>query len=155
MVAFLNEFCPNWVYVKCKLHPYGNEYHTIACCISKIIFWIELVETQKDCPSKGPHSTPQFEDSMPKTAALCCQLTEPMWGTNRVCLLDSGFGYLQVVTELEKKGVKATTVLKKKGVGWPAGSDANNVLHHMQGKDVGYQTVCKASTQITLTQIFG
>ncbi len=68
-----------------------------------------------------------------------------MWGTNRVCLLDSGFGYLQVVTELEKKGVKATTVLKKKGVGWPAGRDANNVLRHMQGKDVGYQTVRKAS----------
>mmetsp|Transcript_20329 Transcript_20329/g.42341 ORF Transcript_20329/g.42341 Transcript_20329/m.42341 type:complete len:172 (-) Transcript_20329:1150-1665(-) len=33
MVAFLNEHCPNWVCVKRKPHPFGNEYHMIACCL--------------------------------------------------------------------------------------------------------------------------
>ncbi len=145
MVAYMNEFAPNWVCVKRKPHPFGNEYHSIACCISKILYRIELVETQKDRPKEGPHSTPEFEDSMPKTAALCCRLTKPIWGTNRVCLLDSGFGYMATLPELEKKGVFGTTVFKKKGVGWPRGSDAKNVFRHMQGRDVGYQVVRKAS----------
>ncbi len=137
MVAFLNEHSPNWVCIKRKPHPYGNEYHTIACCMSKIIFRMELVETEKDRPKEGPHSKPAFEDVMTKTAALCVRLTEPLWGTKRVCILDSGFGYMSTLPELEKKGVYGTTVFKQKGVGWPKGSDAKNILRHMQGKDVG------------------
>ncbi len=72
MVAFLNKHCPNWVCMKRKLHPFGNEYHTNACCLSKIIYQMELVETGKDCPKEGDYSHPKFEDVMPMTAALCC-----------------------------------------------------------------------------------
>jgi hypothetical protein len=147
MVVFQNEFAPNWVCIKRKPHPFGNEWHTIACCISKIIFRIELVETEKDRPKEGPYSTPEFDGEMTKTAALCCRLTKPIWGSNRVCLLDSGFGYMSTLPELEKKGVYGTTVFKKKGVGWPRGSDAKNVLKHMQGKQVGYQAVRQATNE--------
>lgn len=38
------------------------------------------------------------------------------------------------------QGDFGTTVFKKKGVGWPAGSDAKNALAHMKGKKVG--TIC-------------
>ncbi len=31
MVLSLKKFCLNWVYVKYKPHPFGNEYPTIAC----------------------------------------------------------------------------------------------------------------------------
>ncbi len=131
--------------VKCKPYPFSNEYHTFACFISKILHQIELVETQKDRPREGPYSMPEFEDSMPKIAALCCWLTKPIWGTNWVCLLDSGFRYMTTLPELEKKMLCGTMVFKKKGMGWPRGSDAKNVLCHMQGKDLGYQAVCKVS----------
>ncbi len=50
MVAFLNEHCLNWVCMKRKPHPFCNEYHTIACCLSKIIYPMELIETDKDRP---------------------------------------------------------------------------------------------------------
>lgn len=147
MVSFLNEYCPNWVCIKRKPHPFGNEYHTIACCLSKIIFRIEMVETEKDRPKEGEYSTPEFENEMAKTAALCCRMTRTIWGTSRVCLLDSGFGYMTTLPELEKNGVFGTTVFKKKGVGWPKGSDAKNIVRHMHGKDVGYQVVRKAENE--------
>ena len=30
MNTWLNGYCPGWMCVPCKLHPFGNEYHTIA-----------------------------------------------------------------------------------------------------------------------------
>ncbi len=60
-------------------------------------------------------------------------------------MLDSGFGYMATLPELQRKGLFGTTVFKKKGPGWPRGSDATNVVRHMQGKAVGYQTARKAS----------
>ncbi len=145
MVSFLNEHCPNWVCIKRKPHPFGNEYHTIVCCLSKIIFRMELVETEKDRPKEGPYTKPEFKDKMTKTTALCVCMTKSIWGTKRVCLLDSGFGYMSTLPELEKKAVYGTTVFKQKGNHWPKGSNAKNVLRHMQGKQVGYQAVRQGS----------
>ncbi len=48
---------------------------------------------------------------------------------------------MSTLQELEKQGVFGMKVFKKKGVEWPAGSDAKNVIAHMQGKNVGYQAV--------------
>ncbi len=47
--------------------------------MSNIIFRNELVETEKDPPKEGVFSKPELEDEMPKTAALCCHLTKPIW----------------------------------------------------------------------------
>ncbi len=66
---------------------------------------MELVETEKDCPKEGPFAKPEFEDRMTKTAALCIHMTKSIWGTKRVCLLDSGFGYMSTLLELEKVSV--------------------------------------------------
>ncbi len=82
---------------------------------------------------------------MTKTATLCCQLTNPIWGSNQVCLLDSGFGYMSTLPELKKKGAFGTILFMKKGFGWPSRSNARNIVAHMQGKNVGYQAVRKAS----------
>ena len=38
MVVFSNKYAPGWIAVKRKPHPMGNEYHTTACCQSKVIF---------------------------------------------------------------------------------------------------------------------
>ena len=41
--------CPGWVWCPRKPHPYGNEYHTICCAHSGILFAMEMVEG-KDRP---------------------------------------------------------------------------------------------------------
>ncbi len=124
---------------------------TIACCLSKIIFSMELVETKKDCPKEGLHAKLKFEYTMTKTACI----TQPLWGTKRVCLLDSRFGYMSTLLELKKMGGLSVTVFKQKGVGDPKGSDAWNVLCNMEGKEVGYQGVANAQIHIILEQICG
>ena len=36
--------CPAWIFVGRKPHPFGNESHTIACELSKIMWFAEIVE---------------------------------------------------------------------------------------------------------------
>ena len=55
MVVFYNKYAPGWIVIKRKPHPMGNEYLTTACCQSKVIFWIELVQG-KDIPKEGESS---------------------------------------------------------------------------------------------------
>ncbi len=110
--------------------PLWKKYHTIACCISSIFFWMELIETKKDSSKEGPHATLEIEGAMPKTATLCVQMTKSIWGTKRVCLLNSRFGYMSTLPELEKHGIYGTMVLKQKGVGWPKGSDTKCLEPH-------------------------
>ena len=63
---------------KRKPHPFGNEYHTIACCDTHIIFFVELVEG-KDRPTVGPDTEVEFVDEWGKTGALVAWLTRPIW----------------------------------------------------------------------------
>ena len=41
--------CPGWMFVPRKPHPMGNEYHTICCGSTGIMYAIDLVEG-KDAP---------------------------------------------------------------------------------------------------------
>ena len=50
MSIWTNKFtCPGFMFVPCIPWPFGNEYHTICCCTSGIMWGIDLVEG-KDCP---------------------------------------------------------------------------------------------------------
>ena len=40
--------CPGWMFVPRKPHPYGNEYHSICCGLSGIMFQVELVEGKEE-----------------------------------------------------------------------------------------------------------
>ena len=140
MVVFTNEHCPSWVNVKRKPHPFGNEYHTIACAVSHILFRVELVETKKDRPKEGPYSEAEFAKDVGKTPSLCLRMTRGIWGSQRVVLLDSGFGFLNVIAELRKRGLYSTCVIKKRKY-WPAGTKAEEIIQHMHDKDVGYHIV--------------
>ena len=47
--------CPGFMFVPCKPWPFGNEYHTVCCCLSGIMWGIDLVKG-KDCPRQlGQH----------------------------------------------------------------------------------------------------
>ena len=54
-----------------KPHPMGNEYHSICCGLSGIMFAIELVEG-KDSPKELKNSKPF--DNLGKTAGLLLRL---------------------------------------------------------------------------------
>ena len=110
----------------------GNEYHTIACGDTKILFFVELVEG-KDTPKEGPNSKPEFEDEMKsKVAALVVRMSRDIWGSGHVVILDSGFGYIPTVVELANKGLFATAFMKKNR-DWPRGTKAEEAMNHMQG----------------------
>jgi hypothetical protein len=77
------------MFVPRKPWPFGNEYHTIACGVSKILYNLELVEG-KDEPKEG-HGPKEF-DGLGKTVRLLLRLTtRTIWGTEKEVFLDSGF----------------------------------------------------------------
>ena len=52
MSMWTNKFmCPRFMFVPRKPWPFGNEYHTLCCCTSGIMWGIEVVEG-KDRPAQ-------------------------------------------------------------------------------------------------------
>ena len=52
MSPWTNKYiCPEHMFVPCKPWPLGNEYHSMCCCESRIMWAVELVEG-KDRPSE-------------------------------------------------------------------------------------------------------
>lgn len=106
--------CPGWMFVPRKTHPMGNEYHTVCCGISGVMWAIELVEG-KDAPLERTNIC--FADK-PKTVGLLLRLCSSIFQSGRVIILDSGFCVLQGIVELCQRGVFASAVIKKRRY-WP------------------------------------
>ena len=51
MMIWTNKFGPGWVVLPRKPHPFGNEWHTICCSMSVVVFFVDLVE-RKDLPKE-------------------------------------------------------------------------------------------------------
>ena len=83
--------CPGFIFVPRKPHPFGNEYHSICCGLSGIMFGVELVEGKDTPPEKN---IPEF-DVLGRTIGLLLRLTRTLWNTGKVVVLDSGFCVLQ------------------------------------------------------------
>ena len=146
MVAFLNKYAPGWTAVKRKPHPFGNEYNTIADCICKIIFHMEIREG-KDQPTEGPHATSEFEEEFgSKVAALVVRMTKGLHGSGRCIILDSGFGYVPAVVQLRNKGLYSTAYIKKHAF-WPKYTRAQEAVDEMRSKEVGEVSVRKGTYQ--------
>ena len=124
--------CPGFMYVPCKPHPMGNEYHSICCGMSEIMYAIELVEG-KDEPEERKNK--KFSGDG-KTAGLLLRLCEGIFGTGKVVVLDSGFCVLQALVELKKMGVYASALVKKRQY-WPKYVDGDAIAAHFEGKAVG------------------
>mmetsp|Transcript_29007 Transcript_29007/g.44579 ORF Transcript_29007/g.44579 Transcript_29007/m.44579 type:complete len:123 (+) Transcript_29007:326-694(+) len=92
MSPWMSQFtCPGFMFVPRKPWPFGNEWHTIACGHSNVLFQVELVKG-KDFPKEQP--MPEFNE-LGKTVGLLLCLTKPLWGTGKIVILDSGFCVLQ------------------------------------------------------------
>ena len=124
--------CPGWVFCPRKPHPFGNEYHTICCAESGILFDFEIVEGN-DHPCDMP---PVEFSNTGKTAGLLLRLTKSVHHSARYVVLDSGFCVLQALVELQKVGVFAGALIKKRRF-WPALVPGNVIDQHFDGKEVG------------------
>jgi hypothetical protein len=76
------------VYVCSKeASSHGNEYHSVCCGISGIMYSIDFVEG-KDCPKE---LLPKKYDEKGRTSDLLLRLTESIAHSDRVVIMDSGF----------------------------------------------------------------
>ena len=124
--------CPGWVFCPRKPHPWGNEYHTISCGLSGIMFWIEMVEGE-DRPKDIPAHRSNLKGN---TVGLLLRLCMSIYHTGRVVILDSGFCVLQGLIELRKRGVYASAVIKKRRY-WPKHVPGKAMDDKLNNSDIG------------------
>lgn len=124
--------CPGWVFCPRKPHPFGNEYHTICCGLSGILFDLELVEG-KDRPKEL--GDPEFVEHG-NTGGLLLRLTKSIHNTARYVVLDSGFCVLAALAALRSLGVFAGALVKKRRY-WPRHIAGDAIDRHMATKNVG------------------
>ena len=109
MSTWMNKYsCPGWMFIPRKLWPSGNEYNTVRCSLSGILWQMELIEG-KDSPSE---IIPKY-NNQGKTVGLLLRLLEPIFTRCYVVILDSDFCMLKGIVELKKHGVYASTLIKK------------------------------------------
>ena len=132
MSIWMNKFtCPGFMSVPRKPWPFGNEYHTVCCCRTGIMWGIELVEG-KDGPSqlgKPKH------DEMGSTVGLLLQMQVPIFHMGLVVILDSGFCVLKGIIELHKKGIYMSVLIKKRRY-WPNFICGDEICAHFDEKEV-------------------
>ena len=122
--------CPGWVFCPRKPHPFRNEYHTISCGLSGILFRMEMVEG-KDRPPQLPR-----DPSNKKTINLLLRLCSTIKASAKVLVLDSGFCVLEGLIELKKIGVYAGALIKKWRY-WPKYVPGDLIDTYFEGKEVG------------------
>ena len=125
--------CPGWMYVPRKTHPQGNEYHSIACGESGIMYRIELVEG-KDRPQEKPKEN--FVAEHGKNTSLLVRLNEGIFDTGRVVILDSGFCVLEVLLILKKHGVFASALVKQRRY-WTTHIKGDEIKTKLENIEVG------------------
>ena len=125
--------CPGWVFCPRKLHPVGNEYHSMCCGLSGVMVAIELVEG-KDRPREL--GQPEYKNLGGKTIGLLLRLLKNYFGSARYVVLDSGFCVLKALVELKRRGVFACALIKKRRF-WPAGVPGDVFDRHFSKRDVG------------------
>ena len=118
---------PNIVPLSRKLHPFGNDYHTICCMDFNIMYRVDIVES-KDCPKELP---PKKHYGKRKPVGLVCRLTTPIHHTGKVVTMDSGFGVLKAVMEMKRFGVHGLMAIKKCRY-WPKDNDGDMLTCMME-----------------------
>jgi len=90
MSKWLGQYmCPGFMCVPRKPWPYGNEYHTIACRESQIIYNADLVEGKDE-----PRQCPQKKLSLEKQLAVCSDCQSHFFTQARLLFLILGFVFL-------------------------------------------------------------
>ena len=86
MSIWLNKWtCPGWVFCPRKPHPFGNEYHTICCGLSGVLFDMEMVEG-KDEPKELKAKQKEI-NKYGTTCGLLMRLCKTMYSTGKSLFL--------------------------------------------------------------------
>ena len=72
MMEWLNKYCPDFMCVGRKPHPFGNERHTISCAFTSILFRALIVEGNDRSKEFGPKKYSNFG----KIVGLMLQMCE-------------------------------------------------------------------------------
>lgn len=134
MIWFNKWTCPGWIFCPRKPHPYGNEWHSMCCGLSSILFVVLLVEG-KDRSAERPRDRDRF-GAMSKTASLLLTLCASIFATGKVVILDSGFCVLEALIELRKRGVFSSAVVKKRRY-WPKWVPGEAIKEKMADTQIG------------------
>ena len=114
MSVWTNKFtCPGFMFVPRKPWPFGNEYHSVCCCTSGIIWGIGMVEG-KDHPRQL--GQPEH-DNLGSTVGLLLRILTPIFFKGFIVILDSGFCVLKGIVELRKKESSPVHSSKRGGTG--------------------------------------
>ena len=132
--------CPGWMFVPRKPHPFGNEFHTICCAITGIMFGIDLVEG-KDRPKEKPADE---NANLGSTVSLLLRMCKPIYSTGKVVVLDSGFCVLKGIIKLAECGVYAAAQIKKRRY-WPAMVPGEAIKDRLQDYAVGSMQAIKGT----------
>ena len=85
--------------VGCKPHPFGNERHIIACELSTIMGFAEIVEGRD-----RPRECGRLDfDEIGKTVGTILRYKRPIWNCAKVVIMDNGFYVTKGFLEFSKK----------------------------------------------------
>ena len=116
MSPLMNKYtCPGWMFVPRKPHPFSNEYHSVGCSTSGIMWGMELLEG-KDASDAAEYPKPKYNNHG-NTVGLLLQILEPLFTRGSVVALDSGFCVLKGIIELKKRGVYVSALIKSIATG--------------------------------------
>jgi hypothetical protein len=142
MMEWFNKYAPGFMCVGRKPHPFGNERHTICCALTSILWRAQIVEG-KDRPQQlGPKEHAQLG----ATVGLMLRMCEPIYGTGKAVVLDSGFCVAKGIVALEAKGVYAGALIKKRRY-WPKSVPGGAIDEHFVGKEVGDVDMLEVKTE--------
>ena len=147
MNTWLNKWCPGFMCVPRKPHPFGNEYHSIADGDGgKPIMWRVKLQEGKDRPKDTQRNwafPSEFESRYFKTASLMLEMTVPIHNTGKVVTMDSGFCVTAGILAMHDHGVYGQSLIKKHGRYWPKHVPGDHIDDHFKGKELGYTETYK------------
>ena len=109
MIICTNNFGPGWVFLPRKTHTFGDEWHTILCAMSVVVFFVDFVEG-KDRPTE--RGNPEFVSEYGANGGMMMRMTNTLFGTGKAVLVDSVFCVLKMLVGMLAHGVYGTTVIK-------------------------------------------
>ena len=113
----------------CKPHPFGNEYHTIDCVVSKVIYQNDIVKVKY----RLRYTRKNYLDKKGVIVGLVVWKSNLIWFTGKVLVMDSGFYVLEGLVLIVRKGVFVLALIKKWRY-WPKGVPEEEIIWHTQQK---------------------
>ena len=121
MMEWLNKWDLGFMYVGCKLHPFGNERHTIRCALTSILWRAHIVEG-KDRPTNSLRRNGEIWGrllaSCYKSLSQYFQLIIVLYLTVAYCV--------KGVSALLEFGVYADALIKNRKY-WPKGVPGDSI----------------------------